>query len=249
MTGLTIRSRLVVAVGLILLAAAGTATAAAAAGSSSAAAAVVVVRPTQELAALLAPHQALSMPAPGSLPVAFVPATRPITAAQTVLPVIGHARDAAGVPWLRVRLPGRPNGLTGWIRQRATVASETGWHIVVKVSSRQVVVYRGGRVVQAFEAIVGKPSTPTPWGQAFVEEAVDLPVNAAGAPFALALSSRSTVLQEFAGGPGQTAIHGVANIGGELGTAVSHGCIRVAASTIRWLVARIGPGTPVTVRN
>jgi lipoprotein-anchoring transpeptidase ErfK/SrfK len=68
-----------------------------------------------------------------------------------------------------------------------------------------------------------------------------------GAPFALALSARSDVLQEFAGGPGQIALHGLANIGGVLGTAVSHGCVRLTADAMRWLVARIGAGVPVTI--
>ena len=69
----------------------------------------------------------------------------------------------------------------------------------------------------------------------------------AGAPFALALSARSNVLQEFAGGPGQIAMHGVANIGGTLGTAASHGCVRLGGRSIRWLAARIAPGVPVTI--
>ena len=70
---------------------------------------------------------------------------------------------------------------------------------------------------------------------------------AAGAPFALALSARSNALQVFEGGPGQIAIHGVANLGGMLGTAISHGCVRLANRSVRWLAARIGPGVPVTI--
>jgi lipoprotein-anchoring transpeptidase ErfK/SrfK len=68
-----------------------------------------------------------------------------------------------------------------------------------------------------------------------------------GAPFALALSARSEVLQEFDGGPGQIALHGLSNVGGVPGTAVSHGCIRLGDAVMRWLVVRIGPGTPVTI--
>ncbi len=74
-----------------------------------------------------------------------------------------------------------------------------------------------------------------------------MPRSAPGAPFALALSGRSNVLQEFAGGPGQIALHGLSNVGGTLGTAVSHGCVRLGNGAMRWLVARIGPGTPVTI--
>ena len=68
-----------------------------------------------------------------------------------------------------------------------------------------------------------------------------------GAPFALALSARSNVFQEFDGGPGQIALHGLANVGGILGTAVSHGCVRLDNDAMRWLVIRIGPGVPVTI--
>jgi hypothetical protein len=52
---------------------------------------------------------------------------------------------------------------------------------------------------------------------------------------------------EFAGCPGQIALHGLSNVGGVLGTAVSHGCVRLADTAIRWLAARIGPGVPVTI--
>jgi lipoprotein-anchoring transpeptidase ErfK/SrfK len=54
-------------------------------------------------------------------------------------------------------------------------------------------------------------------------------------------------VQEFAGGPGQIALHGVANIGGTLGTAASHGCVRLADRSIRWMAMRIAPGTRVTI--
>ena len=68
-----------------------------------------------------------------------------------------------------------------------------------------------------------------------------------GAPYALALSARSDVLQEFDGGPGQIALHGTDNVGGVLGTAASHGCMRLDTASITWLATRLGPGTPVTI--
>jgi lipoprotein-anchoring transpeptidase ErfK/SrfK len=68
-----------------------------------------------------------------------------------------------------------------------------------------------------------------------------------GAPYALALSARSKVLQEFEGGPGQIAMHGLANVGGTLGSAVSHGCVRLNSAAMSWLAAHVGAGTPVTI--
>jgi hypothetical protein len=208
-----------------------------------------IVKPTQELATLLSWHEALSKPAAGSAPLRRVPARTPITESRTVLPVLGQRTSADGLRWLHVRLPGRPNGSKAWINARATVPSSTGWHIVINTSSRRVTVYTRGRRARVFKAVVGKPSTPTPPGEFFVEEAIQLPPSAVGAPYALALSARSTVLQEFDGGPGQIALHGLKNVGGRLGTAVSHGCVRLDTGAMRWLIARIGPGVPVTIRR
>ena len=83
--------------------------------------------------------------------------------------------------------------------------------------------------------MVGTPSTPTPRGRFFIEEALALSPEAAGSPFALATSARSNVLQEFEGGPGQIALHGTNGLSGAPGTAASHGCIRLSTSAITWL--------------
>lgn len=208
----------------------------------------------QETVALLSNHTVRIRPRAKSDPVASVEDTRPITGERTVLPVLAQTVTHDGRFWLRVRLPGHalgsnPSPPTGWISASKTRLSSTPWHIVVQLSARRVILYRNGRPLDSYPAIVGKPSTPTPTGQYFVEENVQLPAYAAGAPFALATSDRSNVFQEFDGGPGQIALHGLENLGGQLGTAESHGCIRLANSTITWLAARIGPGTPVTITN
>ena len=205
-----------------------------------------LVQPTQELVTLYSPHKALSQPARGSAVLTLVSAKRPITEERTVLPVLRH-RTTGGFRWLQIRLPGRPNGRTGWITRHATVLWKTGWHVVVSTSSRRVAVYHHSRRVRIFKAVVGKPSTPTPLGEFFVEESIKLQPDAVGAPFALALSARSNVFQEFAGGPGQIALHGLANVGGTPGTAASHGCVRLDGGAMGWLVRRIGPGMPVTI--
>jgi lipoprotein-anchoring transpeptidase ErfK/SrfK len=209
----------------------------------------VLVQHTQALAILVGPHMAMSEPDGGSTAVELVRARRPITEDRTVLPVLGQRTGADGVEWLQVLLPGRPNGHTGWIKRRATRSTITGWRIVIDTSSRRVSVYQQGRRLRTFKAIVGTPATPTPPGEFFVEEVIRLRAGDVGAPFALALSARSNVLQEFAGGPGQIALHGLMNVGGVLGTASSHGCVRLPNAAMRWLNVRIGPGIPVTIRN
>jgi len=237
-------ARLTFATGIVLLAAFWMSAAVAAPRTVGA---PPVVKPTQELAVLLRGQEALSEPDSRAASVGFVHARRPITRGPTVLPVIGYGTGPRGAAWLRVRLAGRPNGRTGWIRRSATADAATSWHIVVSTQSRRVTVYRESRVVRVFKAVVGKPSTPTPQGEFFVEEAVQLRAGDVGAPFALALSARSDVLQEFDGGPGQIALHGLTNVGGVLGSAASHGCVRLDNDAMRWLAVRIGPGAPVTI--
>ena len=210
--------------------------------AASAAAGTAPVKQTQALVTLLREHEARAGPGIRSTPLQLVPATTPITGEKTTLPVLARRGR-----WLHVALPGRPNGHTGWILAGKTVRSVTHWHIVVDTSRRTVTVYRAGAAVRTFEAVVGKPSTPTPTGDFFIEESIALQTTDVGAPYALALSARSNVLQEFDGGPGQIALHGLLNVGGVPGTAVSHGCVRLDTQAMRWLVARVGPGVPVTI--
>jgi lipoprotein-anchoring transpeptidase ErfK/SrfK len=137
----------------------------------------------------------------------------------------------------------------GWISETETTLSTTPWQIVVDLSRRSVTVYRAGRRVRNFAAVVGKASTPTPKGEFFVEDSLALRASEVGAPYALALSARSNVFQRFAGGPGQIAMHGLKNIGGMPGTAVSHGCLRLHNEAMQWLVFHVGIGTPVTITS
>ena len=204
------------------------------------------VRASQKLVALLTTHMAYANPSASSKHLGYVLSERPITGVETVLPVL--RTDSTGA-WLRVRLPGRPNSHKGWIKATGTAPRTTTWHLVVRTATPRVIAYNKGRVVRTFTAIVGKPSTPTPHGEFFVEEAVAMPASSPSYPVALALSARSNVFQEFDGGDGQIAMHGISHVGGVLGTAVSHGCIRLADDSVRWLGNHINPGVPVTIKN
>jgi lipoprotein-anchoring transpeptidase ErfK/SrfK len=203
----------------------------------------------QRLVVVLVPHRVRTEPSVYAHAFDRVAARRPLTRVRTVLPVLGDATSADLTRWLRVRLPGRPNGRAGWIPAAGTRREATGWRLVTDLSSRRVIVSLDGRVVRRMRAVVGSPSTPTPRGHFFIEEALELAITEAGGPFALATSARSEVLQEFAGGPGQIAIHGTNNLAGMPGSAVSHGCIRLGTRDITWLAQRIGAGVPLTIRR
>jgi lipoprotein-anchoring transpeptidase ErfK/SrfK len=235
------RSLIPAATALVLLAASSTA----AAKSVRAAAPPPPV--ADELAVLERSHDVFAAPDRAAARVARVARRRPITGVVTVLPILREATGTDGQQWLRVLLPGRPNGATGWIAARATKRESTPWRVHVRLATRRVTVYRQERVVRTFRGVVGAPSTPTPRGRFFVEESVRLGPARVGAPYALALSARSNVLEQFAGGPGQIALHGLGNVGGVPGSAASHGCVRLGDRAITWLAGRIAPGVRVTI--
>ena len=202
---------------------------------------------SEPLVVLLRDHVARTRPSVRAHRIEPVAARRPLTGVRTVLPVLAHATSGDGRTWVRVRLPGRPSGHTGWIPAAHTRMKTTSWRIAVRLSTRRVTVYRDGRLARRFRAIIGTASTPTPRGRFFIEEAVALSPIDHGGPFALATSARSNVLQEFDGGPGQIALHGIAGLSGALGTAASHGCIRLSTAAITWLARRIGSGVPLRI--
>jgi lipoprotein-anchoring transpeptidase ErfK/SrfK len=204
---------------------------------------------SQPLVVLLHDHVARTAPAVTAHRIRPVHARRPLTRVRTVLPVLARRVGSDGEPWLRVRLAGRPSGHTGWIPADRTRRASTPWHITIDLSTRRVTVYHDGRAERRFRAVVGTPSTPTPTGAFFIEEALALSSGAAGGPFALATSARSRVLQEFNGGPGQIALHGTDHLSGVPGTAASHGCVRLSTRAITWLARRIGAGVPLTVNR
>jgi lipoprotein-anchoring transpeptidase ErfK/SrfK len=201
----------------------------------------------QRLAQVMTPHGVRARPDGHARVIEIVQPLRPLTHERTILPVLAHHRGKQGVAWLKVLLPGRPNGHTGWIKRPGTVGATTRWAIVIHLAQRRVDIYGNGQLTKRFSAVVGKPSTPTPRGRFFVEEWFRVLPGYPGGPYALALSARSDVYQEFEGGPGQIALHGIYRIGGTPGTAVSHGCVRLDSAAMAWLGTHIHGGVPVTI--
>jgi lipoprotein-anchoring transpeptidase ErfK/SrfK len=227
--------------------------AATALGSGVPAAGADAWKPTPQraqIARVVAPAVARAAP-DAAAPVRWrVPSKTSWTGASVRLLVLASARDGAGHLWLRVRLPVRPNRSSGWLDSDFVRTAVTRWRVVVHTRSRTVAVYRKGRLARRFGAVVGKPSTPTPHGRFAVWER-DRQPDPAGflGPWALHLSAHSEVLENFGGGPGRVAIHGRAgaSLADPLGSARSHGCVRVDDADVRWLARIAVAGTPVRV--
>jgi lipoprotein-anchoring transpeptidase ErfK/SrfK len=165
--------------------------------------------------------------------------------------VLGTRRDRHDRRWLKVRLDSRPNDAAGWIRADRAVVTSTPWRAVLDLSARRITVLRAGHVVRRFSAVIGAPGTPTPRGLFAVAEKVRQP-SAGGflGPWALHLTAHSDVLDDYGGGPGRVAIHGRggASLLDPLGSARSHGCIRIDNDDVRFLARVMVPGAPVRVR-
>ena len=93
---------------------------------------------------------------------------------------------------------------------------------------------------------------PTPRGLFAVAERVRQPdPNGFLGPWALLLTAHSDALARFEGGPGTVAIHGRAgtSLSDPLGSARSHGCIRIDNSAVSFLARVAREGTPVLITS
>jgi hypothetical protein len=167
--------------------------------------------------------------------------------------VISRPHSGVGRCWVQVRLPWRPNSAVGWVNADKVQLEKTRWRIEVSTAARTLTLFRSGTPVRTISVVVGKPSTPTPTGLFAIAWAIPWHPNDFLGSWVLELTAHSDVLQEFDGGDGTVGIHGRggASLLDPLGSAASHGCIRLANADIDWLVDTVGenrlPGTPVQV--
>ena len=157
----------------------------------------------------------------------------------------GHV-DGEGRKWVKLRVPMRPNGRTGWVRRE-----HLGKYRVVNTSLRinrrtlRATLYRSGRRIFSARIGVGAAGTPTPAGRFYIRERIR---NLAGSPmygpWAFGTSAYS-VLSDWPGG-GVIGIHGTDQpelIPGR----PSHGCIRMTNRNITRLKKLMPVGTPVRI--
>jgi len=181
---------------------------------------------------------------PGGGVARTIPSPRPPINAVASFRVL----DTSVAGWLKVQLPIRPNGSSGWIRAGDVALGRTEYSIDVDLAAKWITVYRGAATVAERFVADGLPGTPTPVGDFYLSEVVPGGGGSYG-PWAFGLSAYSDVLTDFAGGDGQVALHGT-NAPGLLGTAASHGCVRMPNDLSQFLHdAAVPPGTPVRIHR
>ncbi len=163
---------------------------------------------------------------------------------RRVVYVTAARSDDAGEAWLRVDLPGRPNGRRGWLRADAVDVRPVRRRLVIRLRARTIAVFEGPRRLLVAPVAIGAPATPTPRGTFYVTASFHAANPALGA-WALETSARAAI-SEWPGG-GIVGIHGTPRPE-LLGEAVSHGCVRVSDRTALQLRRLAPPGTTVQVR-
>ncbi len=164
---------------------------------------------------------------------------------ETYLTLESHL-DAAQRTWVRIRIPGRPNGRTGWVN-RDDLGPLFAVTTMLRVDRRalRATLYKGGRKIWSSRIGVGKASTPTPAGRFWIRSRLKgLGDGSSYGPWAFGTSAYS-VLSDWPGG-GVVGIHGT-NQPGLIPGRPSHGCVRVPNAKIRRLARLMPVGTPVHI--
>ena len=148
---------------------------------------------------------------------------------------------------VRVFLPVRPNGSTGWVGEESVTLSQHGYRVEVRRGAHRLVVFNGADIILDVPVGLGTSQTPTPGGMFYITELIEAldPTGAYG-PYAFGLSGFSDQLDSFNGGDGVIGIHGT-NDPSTVGHDVSHGCIRMTNDAITSLVGVLPLGTPVSI--
>jgi hypothetical protein len=161
--------------------------------------------------------------------------------------LLHRRRDADGDAWVHLRLPQRPNGVTGWVRRDALGAYRiTRQQLVINRQTFWARLYENGKVVWRARVGVGAVGTKTPAGRFWIRGKLrfsNLPLYGTRA---LGTAAYAPTLSDWPGG-GVVGIHGTGQpwlIPGR----PSHGCVRVRNRDVERLYRLVDLGAPLLIR-
>lgn len=191
---------------------------------------------------------ARAQPKPSARTVARLRLRTPDKTDELVL-VLARMTDKKGRVWLQVRLPVRPNGTKGWVRESdlGELQPLDTW-LKIDTNALQITLIKSGKTVFRARIGVGQPQWKTPRGEFYVRSKLT-GYGGAGSiygPVAFGTSATSDVLTDWPGG-GYVGVHGT-NQPGLIPGRISHGCVRLRNADILKLSKLMPVGTPITVR-
>jgi hypothetical protein len=191
-----------------------------------------------------APAAVRLRPSPGARVVDYLRFLTGDGQAQVYLALRSYTTGAA--TWIRVSVPGRPNGIGGWVPAGALGELHvTREYLRVNREQFRATLYRDGRPIWKAAVGVGRSSLPTPTGHFYVTEKLTALGGAFYGPYAIGTSAYAPTLSEWPGG-GVIGIHGT-NEPQLIPGRPSHGCIRLRNSDMTRLWRAIGVGTPIEI--
>ncbi len=155
--------------------------------------------------------------------------------------------DRGGHSWIKLRIPGRPNGRVGWVlRQALGALKQTHWRVRINLELRRLTAYYDDIERFAGPVGVGKPSTPTPKGHFWIRERFKISnPSSPYYPWAIGTSAYS-VLSDWPGG-GIVGIHGPFGEPSQIPGDPSHGCVRMLPGDLARLAPMLSLGAPVDI--
>jgi len=160
--------------------------------------------------------------------------------------VLAVTADSQGRRWLRVRLPMRPNGRTGWIPEDALGQLQVSQQqLTINRRTLRATLFDKGRKVWSSRIGVGAASTPTPSGTYYVTARVSSKEFGPAYGNWTFMTTAYSRLLDWPGG-GVVGVHGT-NRPGLIPGRPSHGCVRIRNSDMAKLAARMKTGTPITI--
>lgn len=151
-----------------------------------------------------------------------------------------------GRRWVKIRIPRRPNGQTGWVpRESLGRYRIINTALEVNRKSLRVTLFRNGRKVMRFPVGIGAKGTPTPAGHFWIREKLRYKRDPVYGDRALGTSAYAPKLENWPLG-GVIGMHGTGQpelIPGR----PSHGCIRIRNADIKRLFSAVPVGTPVRI--
>jgi len=150
--------------------------------------------------------------------------------------------------WLKIRVPGRPNGRTGWVREEnLSNLKVVETHLTIDRKQLRATLRKRGKTIWTSPIGVGAPGTITPKGRFWIRERLrNLGGSPIYGPWAFGTSAYSDTLTDWPGG-GVVGIHGT-NQPELIPGRPSHGCVRVPNARISRLAKIMPVGTPITIK-
>jgi hypothetical protein len=188
--------------------------------------------------------------------------SRPVTQARTIarlhwltedrLPeiyiVLAGWVDAHGHSWVKIRVPKRPNGVTGWV-PRGSLRPYTIVREFLDIDRRRLraTLYRSGQPVMSTRIGIGTSANPTPTGHFYIREKFRVTSSPVYGPYAMGTSAYAPRLTDWPGG-GVVGLHGTTQPSLIPGRP-SHGCIRLRNASITRLYRLTPRGTPMHIHD